>query len=374
MKTGLDYFHFDVSFFSEKKIKRLRARYGNDGVMVYVYLLCEIYRNGYYIDYDDDLILDISDELNITENSTKQIMNYLLSRSLFDDTLAKSVKVLTAKSVQLRYQEAVRKRAAKRSSECIEVEEKFWVLKKEDTESFIKVCHFGETTANNDVFRANNSIIQEKNTQSKVKESKVNKSKVLLLSKQSENSDCTYSDKIDEIFDLHKKICISYPKISNKEKYLEELQTLLCQYDTESFKVVFEKLEKNSFFKGNNAENWKAAFGWVIKRKNFEKILSGFYDGRDNGNNSDVGKNNQQSDVDKYKVVIMLLLFSMQRRSGDMNLYAISRTVFLLTKKQNVSRTETTFLWELCAPRNIAPNGTVKVWMRLLKIFRNLLR
>lgn len=177
IKEGIDYFPFDVNFFFDKKIKRLRAGYGNDGVMVYVYLLCEIYRNGYYIDYDDDLILDISDELNISENSTKQILNYLLSRSLFDDTLVKSVKVLTAASIQLRYQEAVRKRSEKRASGCIEVDGRFWVLEEKDTLSFIKVRHPEVTLANNEVFRANNSVFPEKNSQSKVKESKVKKSR-----------------------------------------------------------------------------------------------------------------------------------------------------------------------------------------------------
>ena len=112
MKNGLTYFPFDVDFFTDKKIKRLRAKYGADGIAVYMYLLCEIYRSGYYIEYDEDLILDISDELNLSEGSTTQIMNYLLSRSLFDETLAKSVKVLTAASIQRRYQEA--KKGSKR--------------------------------------------------------------------------------------------------------------------------------------------------------------------------------------------------------------------------------------------------------------------
>ena len=93
-----------------------------------MYLLCEIYRSGYYINYDEDLILDISDELNISENSIQQIINYLLSRSLFDDTLAKSVKVLTAASIQRRYQEA--KNTRKSTQPDIDVEAKFWVLKK----------------------------------------------------------------------------------------------------------------------------------------------------------------------------------------------------------------------------------------------------
>ena len=169
-KPGLSYFPFDIDFFLDKKIKRLRAKYGNDGVMVYVYLLCEIYRSGYYIEYDEDLILDVSDDLNISENETRQIMNYLLSRSLFDDKLAKSVKVLTAASIQRRYQWI--KKSGKTD---IEVEAQFWVLKKEETLDVIKVRP-------NDGFSENNSCFSEKNfdnsEKNDIKESKVKKSKV----------------------------------------------------------------------------------------------------------------------------------------------------------------------------------------------------
>ena len=48
-KEGMDYFSFDVDFFTgSKKIKILKARYGADGIVIYLYLLCEIYKNGYY--------------------------------------------------------------------------------------------------------------------------------------------------------------------------------------------------------------------------------------------------------------------------------------------------------------------------------------
>ena len=144
MKNGLTYFPFDVDFFTDKKIKRLRAKYGADEIAVYMYLLCEIYRSGYYIEYDEDLILDISDELNLSEGSTTQIMNYLLSRSLFDETLAKSVKVLTAASIQRRYQEA--KKGSKRD---IVVERDYWLLQKDETNSFIKFYPFEDNSENN---------------------------------------------------------------------------------------------------------------------------------------------------------------------------------------------------------------------------------
>lgn len=279
LKDGLDYFPFDVPFFSDKKIKRLRAKYGNDGVMVYIYLLCEIYRNGYYIDYDDDLILDISDDLNISENATKQIMNYLLSRSLFDDTLAKSVKVLTAKSVQLRYQEAVRERAKKRASKYITVDAKFWVLKKEETEGFIKVRLNDETTDKNNDFPKNNSVIPENCT---TKESKENKSKV----KESKGEDSpdkpAQPSPINKVFDLFNQICISYPKVTAYSEARKKAvkARLNSGYTIDDFKTLFKKSEESDFLKGKNNRNWTANFDWLIKDSNMAKVLDGNYDNK----------------------------------------------------------------------------------------------
>ncbi len=171
IKNGLDYFPFDVDFFSNKKIKRLRARYGNDGVTVYIYIICEMYRKGYCVEYDEDFILDISDELNISENSTKQIVGYLLSRSLITEIkLAESVKVLTAESVQRRYQEA-----KANSRRDIYVTAEFWVLEKEETLSFIKVRPFSDFNRKNGSFYRKNPSFYRKNS---TKESKVKKSKV----------------------------------------------------------------------------------------------------------------------------------------------------------------------------------------------------
>ncbi len=199
--NGLDYFPFDVDFFSDRKIKRLKARYGTDGIVVYLYLICEIYRSGYYIDYSDDLILDISDELNISENATRQIIDFLLSRSLFDNTLAKSDKVLTAASVQRRYQEA--KKGSKRE---FEVEARYWLLKAEDTYSFIKVRHNYGYSKKNHSYSEKNPNKSEKNPtkESKVNKSKENKSKVKesILSAKPEALQLAYLDFIE----MRKKI------------------------------------------------------------------------------------------------------------------------------------------------------------------------
>lgn len=276
-KKGLDYFPLDVDFFSDKKIKRLRARYGTDGVTVYMYLLCEIYRSGYYINYDEDLILDISDELNISENSIQQIINYLLSRSLFDDTLAKSVKVLTAASIQRRYQEA--KNTRKSTQPDIDVEAKFWVLKKDETHSFIKVRPCENNSQINIGLSANNSSLSEING---TKESKVKKSKVK-ESKEDGVPPTPYApqDNCMLIFELYNRICRSYPRITQySEARKKAVKASLKKYNLKDFERLFKKAESSDFLKGKIKCDWRATFDWLIKDTNMAKVLDGNYDNR----------------------------------------------------------------------------------------------
>ena len=176
VKEGLSYFPFDVDFFSDRKIKILKSKYGADGITLYMYLLCEIYKNGYYLETDDDFIYIISDYLNMSYEKIRQIMNFLLERSLFNDTLFKSDKVLTSIGIQRRFQEAIKTRASKRTVEI----DKFWLLEKNETQSFIKVNLNDSKSEINSNKSENNSNKSEINDtkKSKEKKSKVNESKV----------------------------------------------------------------------------------------------------------------------------------------------------------------------------------------------------
>lgn len=214
IKKGLSYFPLDVDLFSDIKIKIVRGRYGSNGVLLYLYLLCEIYKNGYYLTFSDDLMYVIMADLNLGENETRQILNFLLERSLFNDKLFKSDKVLTAKSIQSRYQEA--KKGSKRD---IEVERKFWVLSENDTLSFIKVYPKINNSEKNKDFSRNNTHNSEINStkESKEKESKVKESKReyadfvrLTLSE--------HQSLIDEFGELDAKRCIDELSLWKKKK------------------------------------------------------------------------------------------------------------------------------------------------------------
>lgn len=173
LKDGLDYFPLDVGLFSDKKIKSVRANYGADGIALYLYLLCEIYREGYFITADDDFIDCAAADLGLTVDKTRQLMKFFCRRSLFDDKLFTADTILTAKSIQRRYQEA--RKGSKRE---IFVDNKSWLLESFETLGFIKVRPCEDFSEKNPCFSEKNPSNSRKNStkESKVKESKVKES------------------------------------------------------------------------------------------------------------------------------------------------------------------------------------------------------
>ncbi len=167
-KEGNAYFSFDVDFFSDKKIKILKARYGADGITLYIYILCEVYKNGYYLDVDEDFEFIISDDLNMDCMKVKQVLNFLLERSLFDNKLFQSDKVLTSAGIQRRYQLMIKSRAVKNPVKI----ERYWLLPEEETETFIKVRRNPSNSEKNECYSENNPSNSEKND-TKEKEKKI---------------------------------------------------------------------------------------------------------------------------------------------------------------------------------------------------------
>ncbi len=175
-KSGLDYFPFDVDFWSDKKIRVLKNKFGGDAVNLYNYLLCAIYADkGYYLQCDEEFIELAATDLAMSENETRQILNYLVTRSLFfDDKLYHSVKVLTAKSVQRRYQSAKCAGSKSAASIAAEVDGNYWLLSPEETNSHIQVTHFLNKEGKNTDKEQNNADKEQKNA---TKESKAKKSR-----------------------------------------------------------------------------------------------------------------------------------------------------------------------------------------------------
>lgn len=226
VKKGLDYFPTDVDIFSDTKLKIVRAHFGSDGAVLYFYLLCAIYKNGFYIVCDDDFKYVISADLGMTGEKIGQMLSFFLKRSLFDDTLFKADKILTSKGIQRRYQEAIKQRALKNP---VQVDAKFWLLEKEETQSFIKVRPDENCSENNRSFSKNNDSFSLNNPH-KVKESKVNKSKVneSSVSSAETKTETTYGQHIRLKPSEYSELCGKYGEkvisdyIGRIDHYLEE--------------------------------------------------------------------------------------------------------------------------------------------------------
>lgn len=102
-KQGLNYFSFDVSFFSDIKIRKLIKYYGIQAVPIYEILLCHIYESGYYLEWDDDIPFTISEVSHLEEDYICKVIDFLLDVGLFDKAVYKDYHVLTSRSIQDRY-------------------------------------------------------------------------------------------------------------------------------------------------------------------------------------------------------------------------------------------------------------------------------
>lgn len=98
------YFRLDCNLFQDRKLKRLMRRWQNDGLAVYLALLCEIYRDkGYYIVADKDLIADIADTCLLDDDRTSNIFRDCIELGLFDRQLYEHRELLTSRGIQARY-------------------------------------------------------------------------------------------------------------------------------------------------------------------------------------------------------------------------------------------------------------------------------
>lgn len=207
-RQGIEYFPFAVDFFSDKKTKILKARYGSDGLAIYVYILCTIYREGYYTKIDNDFKFIISDELNIRSETVEQVITYLLDRSMFDKQVFQSAEVLTSHGIQERWQCAVKARAAKTPIKV----EKYWLLSEEETLPFIKVTHFSDSSEKKENSSEKKDDNSENYPQSKVKYSKVKDPPIIPLKEKGEEEE-TKSDE--------EKFYAAYPKFRSTRKKAE---------------------------------------------------------------------------------------------------------------------------------------------------------
>lgn len=160
LKEGVDYFSLDC--YMDDKIKMIQAEFGLKGFAIVVKLWQTIYReHGYYCEWNEEkkLLFASEEGADCGPGLIKEIVQACIRRDIVSKKLFDKYQILTSRGIQKRYLSITAKR-------------KKAEMKKEY--SLVEVAHNSINDDNNRVNVGKNQVNSVDNTQSKVKESKVN--------------------------------------------------------------------------------------------------------------------------------------------------------------------------------------------------------
>jgi hypothetical protein len=106
LKNGLDYYPMDVDFFEDDKIQFVSSRFDEKGELVAVKLLCKIFKQGYFIQWNEDVALLFAKGAgkNISPSLANDVVNELIKRDFFHKGLFERFSILTSNGIQKRYE------------------------------------------------------------------------------------------------------------------------------------------------------------------------------------------------------------------------------------------------------------------------------
>lgn len=172
IKEGFDYFPLDTDFFKNRYVKRLLRKYKSDGIIVLVYLWCECYGDkGYYMNLDETLIEDISDDLLINPERVGEIVEYLFEQKWFHKLVSGDGEdVITSSGVQKRYL-SIKSQSRRKATDP---DPSIWLINDDGSVSSEEFRKSSEETRRNSV---NLRISSDKQKQTKANKTEVNKKK-----------------------------------------------------------------------------------------------------------------------------------------------------------------------------------------------------
>lgn len=237
-KDGLDYFPLDVNFLSDLKIKKIIRAYGAQAVAVVMSVLTTIYRdNGYFANYDEDLIFIIADELKLDDGYVKDVIEKLIEVDFLNKEQKEKNNILTSIGIQERYLKVCERRVKKKLNATYNLinDGSNELPQTESTDDGGLCIQKPHSTGVND----------NKSTQSKVNKSKVNKSKEK-VNKTTSSGEQTDLEKLLEIYQENFGVANSIVQI--------ELQNMLEIFEKEmiieSFKLSVGKDKPFSYMRG----------------------------------------------------------------------------------------------------------------------------
>uniref|UniRef100_UPI003FD82E9C DUF4373 domain-containing protein n=1 Tax=Alistipes putredinis TaxID=28117 RepID=UPI003FD82E9C len=103
IRVGLSYYSVDTDRYLDIRIRRLVKAFGCDGIAVYDYLLCNIYRvKGCFAAWDESTAFNVAEYLRLKESVVLEIVRYCGVVGLFNkEQLSRGI--ITSAAIQRRY-------------------------------------------------------------------------------------------------------------------------------------------------------------------------------------------------------------------------------------------------------------------------------
>ncbi len=262
-KEGLSYFPFDVDFFQDLKIRKLIKYQGSNAIAIYAFILCNIYKDGYYIRWDNDLPFIISEQTGYEESYIVEVINCCLDIGLFSKNLFDSERVITSFGIQDRYR--------KINDLC---------RRKSDISEYMLI-----SSEEMPITSAKSTQRKEKEIEVKErKEKEIEYSTNVELKKDELSSHVDFSMLMDYFNSTFSGKLPSIKSMTETRK--KAIKARVAQYGKKSIEEVFKSVLNSDFLLGGNDRNWRPDFDWIFKAANYTKILEGNYNGKRNGTSS----------------------------------------------------------------------------------------
>lgn len=175
LSDGVSYFPKDTDFYSDDKIRLLRAEFGAKGMYLLDYVLCEIYKkDGYFMKWDRSKCYLVSDGAGCgcSPSFADELIAGCIRCGIFDKTVFDKYGVLTSAGIQRRYVRMFNGR------DYIRIIKEYFLLNVEDrkdvSRGILEKCVFmSESVRENSDKIKENPDKNKENRQSKAEESKV---------------------------------------------------------------------------------------------------------------------------------------------------------------------------------------------------------
>lgn len=271
-KQGLDYFPMDTDIFQDIRIRKLIKRQGGKAVAVYTLLLCTIYRNGYYIVWDQELPFIFSELTGFDEAYILEVFKSCLSLGLFDKGTFDRHNVVTSAAIQVRY---IRILQSLRRTAPVDrfnlIDDPADNISSEET----------PISSEEIVISSEEIVISSEETpissvQKERKRKEIKRKKETTSPKKVESSSSW-------IFDYFNKAVAAsgIPPVRSRDGIHAQLAAAAAAaYTPDGLRRAIDKAVATPFLNGGAPSGFRADFRWIFTPANLERIITGFYDPR----------------------------------------------------------------------------------------------